>query len=258
MAFVVGEGAPSLTPRRLGHGSGDPAVLKLAFPLESTLRAQLARDRQDRPAPPAGVRASLRLAWLRGNGQGFLIGDSVPVTIETCTEIVGAGQVDAEVREPLPALVTPKATLCPVDEPPQAVAAGIPDPRILLRGQTEAPLQPSRMKATQLAGGLGFASESDTPGHTGRLAGRQGSTAGARVLREGRRQCGLAWSPIKFLLRMTRSSGLEPVLAVEDLGGSGGGVKVGVLTECVGEDAAGGGGVAFVDHDAGEVEACGF
>lgn len=89
--------------------------------------------------------------------------------------MVGAGQVDAEVREPLPALVTPNTTLCPVDESPPAVVAGIPYARILLRWQAQAPLQPSRMEATQLAGGLGFASESDTPGHTGRLAGRQGS-----------------------------------------------------------------------------------
>lgn len=68
----------------------------------------------------------------------------------------------------------------------------------------------------------------------------------------------VTWLPIKSLPRMTRSSCLEPVLAVEDFAGSGGGVEVCVVAECVGDDAAGGGGVAFVDHDASEVESCGF
>jgi len=65
-------------------------------------------------------------------------------------------------------------------------------------------------------------------------------------------------SSVQLAAMAHSSSGAEPVLAVEDFCGAWGGVEVILVAEGVGEDAACGGGVSFVDHDAGEVESGGF
>ncbi len=57
------------------------------------------------------------------------------------------------------------------------------------------------------------------------------------------------------------SGSFEVVLSEEDVAGAFagvGGVAVGGIGECFGEELVGGLGVAFVDHDAGEVEDGGF
>lgn len=173
IAFVVCEQTPPLTsqPRhQCGHSSG----LGLLPPNDSTICAEFPRGGQLGPAPPTRVRAPPRLVRRAAEGQGLLRVQSVTMPIGAGRDVVDPGQMNTKAGEPLPALVTQDPAVRAIDQPPQAMATGLPHhPQIPPGRQPQTLLQPIGVQPTQRAiDSAAVTAKSGTPGHDATLAPR--------------------------------------------------------------------------------------
>lgn len=79
--------------------------------------------------------------------------DAMAIPVDAGLEAVGDSNMDTEVGEPVPALMTQHPTVGAVHHTPPAVTTRIPHPQVSRRGQPQPPLQPPRVEPTQLSNG---------------------------------------------------------------------------------------------------------